>query len=560
VNIDGAGVQIDGEDMGITPLQGVDVKSGRRRVDIRSKRYQDLTTHVDIEGCGESQLLDLALIPGWADVTIGSIPKGASVRLDGKPVGKTPLELDLFPGSHKVAISADRFKTWRTRLVVQANQPQTLENIRLEPADATFALHTNPVGANVTVGERYAGKTPLDMRLLPDKVHVIRISKAGYEKVVQKIKVSSGRRKDLTVDLVPIEGIVFLTVNPEDAELLVNGKSWGTVRKELRLPSVEHRLEIKKEGYQPFQTKITPRPGFPKELRVALTKLVPKKPVIPGVIKAANGYELKLIRPGSFTMGASRREQGRRSNETLRKVTLQRPFYMGVKEVTNKEFKEFLSAHSSGSLQGNSLDLGELPVVQVTWDQAALFCNWLSAKESLPLSYIKLNGEVVAANTLRTGYRLPTEAEWEYAARFNNNKAPMKYPWGNTFPPPPKSGNFADISAKDLLANYLAAYNDGYLSTAHPGAFRPNALGLYDLGGNVAEWCHDYYTIYSYSDQKTYVDPLGPKQGKHRVIKGSSWKDGSISELRLSYRDYSQDKRNDLGFRIVRYLKDRQEK
>jgi formylglycine-generating enzyme required for sulfatase activity len=319
-------------------------------------------------------------------------------------------------------------------------------------------------------------------------------------------------------------------------------------------------LEIKKEGYQPFQTKITPRPGFPKELRVALTKLVPKKPVIPGVIKAANGYELKLIRPGSFTMGASRREQGRRSNETLRKVTLQRPFYMGVKEVTNKEFKEFLSAHSSGSLQGNSLDLGELPVVQVTWDQAALFCNWLSAKESLPLSYIKLNGEVVAANTLRTGYRLPTEAEWEYAARFNNNKAPMKYPWGNTFPPPPKSGNFADISAKDLLANYLAAYNDGYLSTAHPGAFRPNALGLYDLGGNVAEWCHDYYTIYSYSDQKTYVDPLGPKQGKHRVIKGSSWKDGSISELRLSYRDYSQDKRNDLGFRIVRYLKDRQEK
>ena len=560
VGLDGAGVHIDGEGMGVTPLQGVDVKSGRRSVDLRAKNYQDLTTHVDIEGCGESQLLDLALIPGWADVTIGSIPKGATVRLDGKQVGKTPLELDLFPGTHNVEISADRFKTWRTRLIVQANQPQALENIRLEPADGTFSLRTNPAGANVTVGEKYAGKTPLDMRLLPDKDHVIRISKAGYEKVVRDIKVSSGRRKDLTVDLVPIEGIVYLTVNPEDAELLVNGKSWGTVRKELRLTTVEHRLEIKKEGYLSFHTKVIPRPGFPKELKVTLTKLVPKKPVVPAGIRASNGYELKLIQPGSFTMGASRREQGRRSNETLRKVTLRRPFYMGLREVTNKEFKKFLSAHSSGSLQGQSLNRDDLPVVQVTWEQAALFCNWLSAKESLPPSYIKLNGEVVAAEPLRTGYRLPTEAEWEYAARFNNKKASMKYPWGNTFPPPPKSGNFADISAKDLLANYLIGYNDGYPATAHPGAFGPNSLGLYDLGGNVAEWSHDYYAIYPYSAQEIYVDPLGPKDGKHRVIKGSSWKDGSISELRLSYRDYSQDKRNDVGFRIVRYLKDIQEK
>jgi formylglycine-generating enzyme required for sulfatase activity len=504
--------------------------------------------------------MDLALVPGWADVTIGSIPKGASVRLDGKKVGKTPLELDLFPGRHKVEISADRFKTWRTRLVVKANQPQTLENIRLEPADGAFSLRTNPAGANVTVGDRYAGKTPLDMPLLADKVHVIRISKAGYEKVVREVKISSGKRKDLTLDLVPIEGIVFFTVNPEDAELLVNGKSRGTVPRELRLTTVEHRLEIKKEGYQSFQTKITPRPGFPKELEVTLTRLVPKKPVIPGVIKASNGYELKLIQPGSFTMGASRREQGRRSNETLRKIRLQRPFYMGVKEVTNREFKEFLSAHNSGSLQGNSLNRDDLPVVQVTWEQATLFCNWLSAKESLPPSYIKRNGEVVAADPIRTGYRLPTEAEWEYCARFNNNKASMKYPWGNTFPPPPKSGNFADFSAKDLLANYMAGYNDGYLATAHPGAFGPNALGLYDLGGNVAEWCHDYYTIYPYSAQEIYVDPSGPRYGKHRVVKGSSWRDGSISELRLSYRDYSQDKRNDLGFRIVRYLKDRPEK
>ena len=152
------------------------------------------------------------------------------------------------------------------------------------------------------------------------------------------------------------------------------------------------------------------------------------------------------------------------------------------------------------------------------------------------------------------GYRLPTEAEWEYCARHEKDKASLKYPWGNSFPPTPKSGNFADASAKGLLPNYLPNYNDGYPGPAPPGVFKPNTLGLYDLGGNVAEWCHDYYTIYAYSGQNIISDPLGPKQGKHRVVKGSSWKDSSISALRLAYRDYSSGKRPDVGFRVCRYL------
>ena len=96
-------------------------------------------------------------------------------------------------------------------------------------------------------------------------------------------------------------------------------------------------------------------------------------------------------------------------------------------------------------------------------------------------------------------------------------------------------------------------YNEGYAATAPPAKFRENDLGLYDLGGNVAEWCHDYYSIYPH-DNKEYLDPLGPDEGKHRVVRGSGWKHGSISTLRLSYRDYSDSKRPDLGFRVCRYL------
>jgi formylglycine-generating enzyme required for sulfatase activity len=253
-------------------------------------------------------------------------------------------------------------------------------------------------------------------------------------------------------------------------------------------------------------------------------------------------------------MGSSRREQGRRSNETLRNIKLQRPFYMGIREVTNKEFRQFSAAHNSGKFKSLSLNDPDLPVAGITWEQAALFCNWLSTREGLQPVYIGKGGKLAAANPVGTGYRLPTEAEWEYCTRFNKDKANLKYPWGNRFPPESKSGNFADESARDLLSLFLVGYNDGFAVTAPPAKFKANHLGLYDLGGNVAEWGHDYYTIYPYDAKQVDQDPLGPDEGKHHVVRGSSWQQSSISALRSSYRDYSDDRRLDLGFRVARYM------
>jgi formylglycine-generating enzyme required for sulfatase activity len=555
VKLAGAGILIDGQEVGRTPAADLALNAGRRAVVIRADKYQELHTELEVAGCDTRQTLNLALVPAWADITIDSVPRGARVMVNGNSAGLTPLTIELPSGEHEIVLTAERFKPWRDRLAVEANHPLKLDIIRLQPADGILAVRTKPAGANVMVGSKFAGQTPLKLKLAAETQHVLHLDKAGYQKAKRTVTLNSQESKTLSVTLKPMHGIIIFDVAPTDAEIIIDGKSRGRVPQQMRLIAVAHQIEIKKKGYQPYRTRITPRPGFTQALKIALTPTSPVKKKPEAIIAAKNGYELKLIRPAAFTMGSSRREQGRRSNETLRQINLLRPFYMGVREVTNKEFKQYSARHNSGKFKTYSLTRPELPVVGVTWEQAALFCNWLSAQEGLAPVYILKGGRLAAADPVGAGYRLPTEAEWEYCTRFNKTKANLKYPWGNKYPPAPQSGNFADESAKDLLSSYVIGYNDGYPVTAPAAQFKINPLGLYDLGGNAAEWCHDFYSIYPYDSQKNYKDPVGPAEGKHHIIRGSSWRQSSISVLRSSYRDYSDSKRVDLGFRVGRYLK-----
>jgi formylglycine-generating enzyme required for sulfatase activity len=549
----GAEVLLDGRPVGITPATVSDALPGLRRLIVKGERYKPLEVDVEVHGMGTLQNLDLPLVPGWAGVRIHSIPEGAKVFLDGKGVGETPLFLDLVEGSYSLKVVMDRYKPATVPLQVKANQPLTLEPIRLIPAEGFLLLRTDPSGAAVTLRGEYAGKTPVEISLAPDEKHPLRVSKPGYEDLLREFSLAPGERKEVPLIMTPRKGVVHFKVDPPDALLLIDGKPFGVVPKMLELLAVEQDLEIKKEGYESFLTRITPRPGFPQELLVALKKSPPPQERLPGEIKTTGGYTLRLIRPSAYTMGSSRRDQGRRSNETLRKIVLRRSFYMGVREVTNKEFRAAFPDHDSGSLNGHSLNKDDQPVVRVSWEQAALFCNWLSARESLAPVYVKRGDRLVASDPLGPGYRLPTEAEWEYCARLGAKGTFQKFPWGEAFPPEPGSANIADLSSKDLIGDYVEAYNDGYPVSAAPGSFRPNGSGIHDMAGNVSEWCHDYYAIYPQEPERTQEDPSGPAEGRHRVVRGSSYKHGSISALRGAYRDYSESRREDLGFRVCRY-------
>jgi formylglycine-generating enzyme required for sulfatase activity len=315
-------------------------------------------------------------------------------------------------------------------------------------------------------------------------------------------------------------------------------------------------LEIRQPGFATAREELTPRPGYPQIREFKLDSL--DQTTGGGYARSLRtglAQELKIVPAGQFTMGTSRREPRRPANEVLRPVKLTHAFYLGTREVTNAECRQFKPDHDSGDFAGQTLNGDTQPVVRVTWDEVAQFMNWLSIKDGLqPVYEQKANGWA-PVRPLRNGYRLPTEAEWEWAARFaGRDGAGLKYPWGAELPPPDRSGNYGDISAVKLLPTTLVTYNDNFPVSAPSGSFEPDALGMHDLGGNVAEWVQDYYVLDVVEAPGLVEDPLGPETGDFHIVRGSSWRSATERDLRLAYRTYESERREDLGFRLARNL------
>lgn len=549
-----AQVFVDGKPIGTTPLDPTELPPGEHTVEVRAERYETVQETVSIEGAGTVASLHVELSPLWADVSVDSKPAGASVEIDGESVGRTPVTAQVLEGEHNLELSLKGYKPLRTRFSVLAQQPKTLPPVVLRPVDGWLVLTSEPSDAIVSIDGEFKGRTPVELELVPGEDHQIRLSKRGHDTVSDTIRLESGGTRELHVRLDARFGEIQIVSRPADAELWVDGESRGPALQVIRLSAVPHEIEVRKSGYESFEETVTPKPGFPQVIEVSLrTEEEAREASLSQVIRGPQGQELQLIEPGSFRMGASRREPGRRANETFREIELTRRYYLSSREVSNREFREFMPQHRSGHAGGASLDKDDHPVVQVSWEEAARYCNWLSVKEGLPPAYVETDGRLVGASPMTIGYRLPSEAEWSWAARFAGRAAPIKYPWGDSLPATPGSGNFADASASGIVQATLSDYNDDYPTTAPVGSFEPNPVGILDLGGNVAEWVHDLYTIYPSGANTREPDPLGPDEGQHHVIRGSSWMHSTVSELRLSFRDYGNERRADVGFRIARY-------
>ena len=542
---------------------GGPLEPGTRDVELRFEKYFPIKEQLIINGMGEEQEFIFDLKPAWADVEIDTKPSEAEIFIDGKNIGLTPLDLDIMEGQHTLEIKKNGFKNFTTEIAVKAKENIVLELFNLSLLDSKINIISNPKEASVNINSIYRGLTPLELELEPLVSHTISLAKPGFKSISENIVLKTQEEilnernvayVEFERELKPIYGSISFLGTP-GAGLILEGEQIGVVPINLDLLSKKQLLLIKKEGYVTEELMINPTSGYEQTIEINL--MTPEEAALaalPNKIQTSQGLEMRLIYPGNeFVMGAPRRDQGRKTNETERLVKITRPFYVGITETSNKEFREFEPKHTSGAEVFRELSNNMHPTVMVSWQQAVAYCNWLSTQESLEPAYKVNKGKYELTQPVSNGYRLLTEAEWEWLSRFNGGGGEQKYPWGDSMPVMEDSGNYADESAEVFMSNTLGKYWDGYPVTSPTGKFKANSLGVFDLGGNVAEWVNDYYSVYPRDLKNIESDPLGPLEGNSRMIKGSSWRHSSISALRYSFRDHAVTSRLDVGFRIARY-------
>ena len=553
----GAALALDDLPLGAAPTEALSLEAGSYVLTATLDRYQRWQGRIDVVGRNKSQQVNVALVPDWAQVRFSATPESVVASVDGQPADIAPNGISVLSGEHQLTLSAPGFVPQTVPLVVVAGVDQDLGALTLAPADATLTLTSSPPGAGVTVDGTYTGLTPITVALAPGAPHALKISRAGYQTQTITVTLSRGQTASRAVTLTPELGEVRFTISPAEAELVINGEVIGTGSQTVSLPAVQQRVEVRLAGYAGYDTRVLPKPGLPQQISVALlTEADARKAAMTPTITTPLGQTLVLIDPSTesqnpFTMGASRRDPGRRANEVEHPVELKRAFYIATLETTNAQFRQFEATHDSGSIESYSLDRDHQPVAGISWQQAASFCNWLSRREGLPPFYRENQGVIVGFNPSSTGYRLPSEAEWAFAARVEGDQL-RRFAWGDDFPPNAVVTNVADNTSALVTGRILNGYTDQFVVSAPVGSFPPNHRGLHDMGGNVAEWVHDGYQIPS-ANAELAIDPLGMQRGDNYTIRGGSWALSRLSELRLTFRDYGERGRDDLGFRIARY-------
>jgi len=534
--------RIDGHEVALSDGLDHELEAGSYTVTIDNPFFQQKEVAVKIKRSELTQF-QVDLLPVAGVLNISSIPPGA-VFLDGREVGLTPLQLGRNGGRYRLRIAAENYVDTVERLAVTRSEPKVNRNYNLERKKAKVTLSLVPKGGTLLVN----GIQVVEPLFLGAAVeHRLTYMKTGYYPETQTVLLAADEERQVSFQLIAEMGKVEISSSPS-AAIRIGGKDYGVSPVSVSLPAVVHEITFTKPGYRSVHKTMKPKGDAVQKISVTLlTEYQARLQEAPREFTNQAGVKLKLfVIQDNLVMGAPRSEKGQRANEFQRKIRLTKPFYAALFEITNGQFGKFDPKKAAGT--------ANTPVTSISWQEAAAYCNWLSTKEKLRPFYKTVDSEVTGFDTHADGYRLLSEGEWEWLARKSGKTKQTIFTWGNETIIPPGAANVADKNAKGRVRFYVPNYSDGYAGVAPVGSLNRELSGLYDLAGNVSEWVHDVYSIVPPPASTTLSNPLGEQRGHARVVKGASFRSGTITTLRPAFREGLTDGRDDVGFRIGRYL------
>ncbi len=526
---------------------------------------------------GENVTMEKTLRPAHGFISVTSTPESdAIVYIDGNKVGQTPYTSDkIASGEHKVRVVKEMYSAVeKTFTVTDGNTTRAALTMSANFVNVSI---TTDADSDIYVDNEKKGKGSWSGRL-GDGPHGLEARKASHKSSIKNIQLTLGKNETVVIpDPTPIYGTLDVASNPMGANIIIDGKSYGTTPRVLTNVLIgSHELRLEKSGCagvtksftldETNKLTINEKLATGREMTISTDGAGDKIYVdgnYVGVspftttlsfgshnVKAVRGdkeskqtvtvaqsggdtnvklmfsdnrtftvngvsFEMVAVKGGTFTMGCTDEQGGDCEDDESpsHSVTLN-DYYIGKFEVTQKLWKAVMGSNPS-NFKGD-----DLPVEQVSWNDCKEFIGRLN--------------QLTGAN-----FRLPTEAEWEYAARGGAKSHGYKYSGSNSI---------ADVAVYDENS-YNKGSNHPDYGTHNVGTKSPNELGIYDMSGNVCEWCEDWYGDYSGGSQ---TNPKGPSSGSRRVLRGGSWH-YFARNCRVSYRNYyDPDYRHIIiGFRLA---------
>jgi formylglycine-generating enzyme required for sulfatase activity len=515
----GAKVTINGMESGITDPEFVlaHILPGKYEIVLFKEKYYPKKIEVTLIS-GNYRYENVALQPQFGQLLIQSEPTGAKVSIGGKYVGDTPYSNNEYPsGKYLIEVKMDMYLPVKDGIEVKDGQ-KTEKNFQLKTDFAALSIISEPIGAEVYFLGEFIGATPLEKKFSTEGHGPLVIRKDGYFDYSTEANLTKGQKLELKANLSRILAKMNIVADPAepDATIFIDDQPYGLAPQLIKnIPVGKHRVEVRSSKMRGLADIVLPGQGL--DLVVKL-------------LRHGELLEMVFIKGGEFMMGSNDYD----NEKPVHRVKVS-DFYLGKYEVTVAQYAkcvvEGACAKPSKGEKCNfdKPDRPNFPMNCITWNEATTFANWLSMKENLSICY-DMNGAV--ASLPCNGYMLPTEAEWEFAARGGTKNLNYSFSGGNNL-------------------DVVGWYGDNSGDKTQPvGEKKANELGLYDMSGNVWEWVNDWYNE-RYYNESPLENPLGPKEGTTRISRGGSWESvSSYCRPANRLRDQPAWRIDVLGFRL----------